>query len=165
MRGRFKTYMDAVRKLIWWPYLCIKRMEHQMALGPNQPSFRRLPVSLFSVKCSGRELTYHSQLQPGSLPSLPPHALMSRIGTTSSFVLRKNQSIQRFYSFFPVARSEGLLTKTIPTYFWPRFRPVISQFSNPGRDKTFSSFSKNVQTGAVPHPALHLIDTDVLSRG
>jgi hypothetical protein len=46
--------------------------------------------------------------------------------------------------------------RTFPGIFWPRLKPNISKFLNPGRDKTFSSFFKNAQTGAVPHPASYL---------
>jgi hypothetical protein len=53
----------------------------------------------------------------------------------------------------------------IATYIDHVLDPLFQSFQIPVRGKTFFSFSENVQTGAVPHPALYLFDTDVLSKG
>ena len=85
----------------------------------------------------------------------PPHALMARTGKTFVFCFTQKLTDTKILFFFTFARS-GWIIQEDSDIFWPSFRPIMLKFSNPGRSKTFSSFSKNVQTGAVPHPALYL---------
>jgi hypothetical protein len=113
----------------------IMHIGQQTAMGPTQPASQQIPgVRSPKLKWSGREadnsFAFIAGVKNGALRTLPPYAFMACTGTTLSFVLRKDYSMQHFCPSFLLHAAERLLKKTIPTYFGPRFKPTGSVFKS-----------------------------------